>query len=330
MLENVLGSGPGDGAAVSYDIVPPISAGWLAEEIEELSPEQSLVESGPYTAYVATADQIPNVLYEIGRLREISFRLAGEGTGDNIDLSWFDYHYRHLFLWQRERQEIVAAYRIGATDTILPRYGLAGLYTSKLFTYEGELLDYLTPALELSRAFVRREYQREYSALFLLWRAIGRYVVENPRYKLLFGAVSISPSYRFVSRQLMLAYLRVNYFHDDLARFARAKNPPRAVPLPVWGSKKLSLFWKDIEELSAWIAAIEVDQKGAPILLRQYLRLGAKLLGFNEDKSFGSAWDGLIVLDLTRAEKKSLQRYMGRDGVESFFDYHRVCSPEAA
>ncbi len=311
-------------------IVPPISKRWLAEEIEELPTPQKLLESGPYTIFVAPAKQIPNVLYEIGRLREITFRLVGEGTGESIDLSWFDYHYLHLFLWNREENELVAAYRIGATDTILPRYGLPGLYTSNLFTYEAELIDYLNPALELSRAFVRQEYQREYAALFLLWRGIGRYLVDNPRYKILFGAVSISPQYRYLSRQLMLAYLCSNYLQSDLARFAKAKNPPRAVPLPAWGSKKLNIFWKDIEELSEWISAIEVDRKGAPILLRQYLRLGAKLLGFNQDKSFSNAWDGLILLDLTRSDPKLLRRYMGAEGVERFFQYHQSVSPEAA
>jgi len=319
---------------VDRDAAPPaaptISPHWLVEEIAELPAAQKLIESGPYTAFIATARQIPSVLYEIGRLREISFRQAGEGTGDEIDLSWFDYHYQHLFLWNRDKSEVVAAYRVGATDAILPRFGVTGLYTSTLFTYEAALLDHLTPALELSRAFVRREYQREYSALFLLWRAIGRYVVENPEYKLLFGAVSISPRYRYVSRQLMLAYLRVNYFSSDLARLAKAKNPPRAVPLPGWGSKRLNFFWKDMEALSEWISGIEVDQKGAPILLRQYLRLGAKLLGFNQDKNFANAWDGLIVLDLTQADAKSLRRYMGADGVERFFSYHRGSSPEAA
>jgi putative hemolysin len=279
---------------------------------------------------MAGPKQIPNILYEIGRLREITFRFVGEGTGENIDLSWFDYHYLHLFLWNREQNEVVAAYRIGATDAILPRYGLQGLYTSNLFTYEGRLIDHLNPALELSRAFVRREYQKEYSALFLLWRAIGRYIVENPRYKILFGAVSISPQYRFLSRQLMLAYLCSYYLESDLAALAKAKNPPRAVPLPAWGSKKLNLFWKDMEALSEWISGIEVDRKGAPVLLRQYLRLGAKLLGFNRDKSFSNAWDGLIFLDLTRSDPKLLRRYMGAEGVERFFHYHRILSPEAA
>jgi len=311
-------------------VVPPLSEHWLAQEIEELPARQKLIESGPYAVFVAAARQIPNILYEIGRLRESTFRLVGEGTGEKIDLSWFDYHYLHLFLWNREENEVVAAYRIGATDAILPRYGLPGLYTSNLFTYERELIDYLNPALELSRAFVRHEYQREYAALFLLWRGIGRYLVENPRYKILFGAVSISPQYRYLSRQLMLAYLCSNYLQSDLARFAKAKNPPRAVPLPAWGSKKLNMFWKDMEELSEWISAIEVDRKGAPILLRQYLRLGAKLLGFNQDKSFSNAWDGLILLDVTRSEPKLLKRYMGAEGVERFFQFHRSLSPEAA
>jgi hypothetical protein len=149
-------------------VVPPHASELLAKEVRRLPAEQIVVRGGAYVGFLAAARQIPHVLYEIGRLRELSFRAVGEGTGAMIDLDRFDSHYLHLFLWNTGRDEVVGAYRLGQTDAILPRFGTDGLYTGTLFTYEKGLLDYLTPALELGRSFVRAEYQKTYSALFLL------------------------------------------------------------------------------------------------------------------------------------------------------------------
>ena len=124
-------------------------------------------------------EQIPNALREIGRLREITFRQAGEGTGRSIDLDRFDRDYQHLFLWNTDSNEIAGAYRLAGTDVI------PDLYTSTLFRFREGLLTSMSPALELGRSFVRIEYQKSFSALLLLWKGIGRYVARNPRYRIL-------------------------------------------------------------------------------------------------------------------------------------------------
>jgi hypothetical protein len=235
-------------------VVPPANADLLAQDVDQLPASQRLVASGSDAVFIAAAKQIPNVLYEIGRLREITFRAAGEGTGESIDWSWFDYHYLHLFLWNKAKKEIAGAYRIGRTEIILPRFGPHGLYTSELFTYEDALLEYLTPGLELSRSFVRREYQRNYTALLLLWKGIGQFVVRNPLYKMLFGAVSISQEYRYISRQLMLAYLRMNYYQLELAKFAKAKNPP----------------WVDLSQADVQLLRRYMSKDGAELFLRHH------------------------------------------------------------
>src|SRR5882672_2633379 len=172
----------------------------LRAEVEALPAEQRLVESGQYLIQYARAAQIPWCLQEIGRLRELTFRAAGEGTGKASDIDLFDAYYLHLFVWDAQAEAIVGAYRMGLADQILARYGRRGLYTQSLFKYGSRILRMMNPAIELGRSFIRAEYQRSFAPLMLLWRGIGRYIVRVPDYAVLFGAVSISNDYDPSSR----------------------------------------------------------------------------------------------------------------------------------
>ena len=209
-------------------IAPPADPATLAREARSLPPSAVLAQSGALTVFFAAAEAIPHLLYEIGRLREATFRAIGEGTGKRIDLDWFDSHYLRLVLWNRERSEVVGAYRCAPTDHIVPRFGVDGLYTASLFTYRSELVARLVPALELGRSFVRLEYQKTYSALLLLWRAIAEFVVRSPRYKLLFGAVSVSNDFGAATQRRIVEYLREQSYLPGLARFVRSRSPLRA------------------------------------------------------------------------------------------------------
>ncbi|MBN2433138.1 MAG: lysophospholipid acyltransferase family protein [Acidobacteria bacterium] len=304
-------------------VIAALNPAVMAEEIRTLPERQTLLKSEGCQVVYARAAQIPTVLQEIGRLREITFRAAGEGTGEAVDLDRFDDHYLHLFVWNQARQEIVGAYRLGQTDRILKRRGLAGLYTHNLFRFRPGLLRQLGPALEMGRSFVRAEYQKSYAPLLLLWKGIGHYVARHPRYKVLFGPVSIASDYHSVSRRLMVAFLQLNNFLPDLASLVSPPHPLR--PRAVAGLKPgLADAWpKDIDELSTWISDVEADGKGIPILLKQYLKLGGKLLSFNVDPDFNDALDGLIMVDLTRTEPRILKRYMSAEGLEQFLAYHR-------
>ncbi|MGH9593155.1 MAG: lysophospholipid acyltransferase family protein, partial [Bryobacteraceae bacterium] len=164
-------------------------------EVEALPAEQILLTQGGYRVCLASAQQIPQTMREIGRLREISFRQCGEGTGNAIDLDCFDAHYLHLFVWNCERGEIAGAYRLAGTDQVIPRYGIQGLYTSTLFRFRLDFIECVDPALELGRSFIRPEYQKTFSPLLLLWKGICSYVARHPRYRILFGPVSISNAY---------------------------------------------------------------------------------------------------------------------------------------
>jgi putative hemolysin len=290
----------------------------IQSEIEQLANECRLVSSGAYEVYVADAGRIPATLHEIGRLREITYGAIGEGTGRQLDLDEFDEHYVHLFTWDRVRKQIVGAYRIGRTDRILATKGIAGLYTRTLFRYDERLIERLAPALELGRSFVRAEYQKNYNALLLLWKGIGQFVARNPQHRVLFGPVSISARYRDSSHDLLMAFLQQNRLDVDLAQLVEAMHPRVASVAPA------TVASASIEEVDRLIAGVEFDGKGVPILLRQYLKLNAKLLGFNVDPNFGDALDALMMVDLTTVDIAILNRYLGRTEAAAFLLHHRT------
>lgn len=292
----------------------------LAAEVSRLEPDRILVETEQFLVLLGRAPEIPQILKEIGRLREIAFRSVGEGTGQSIDLDSFDDYYLHLFVWNRATREVISAYRLGPSDEIVARMGDKGLYTRQLFDWKPSFLERIQPALELGRSFVRLEYQKTFTPLLLLWRGIGQFLVSHPRYRILFGPVSISADYTRASRQLMVKFLNTYYQSSALAPLVRARNPFRVNPSRQTHELVDTAVW-DIEELSTLIADIEIDRKGVPILLKQYLKLGGELVAFNVDRHFSNALDGLIVVDLRKTDIRVLERYMGPDGAAAFLKH---------
>lgn len=283
----------------------------------------TLADNGQFSVVSARGRSIPHLLREIGRLREESFREVGEGTGRDVDLDRFDADYDHLILWHKDNAEIAGAYRIGRADELLENKGPAGLYTATLFKYKKGFLSRIAPALELGRAFVRREYRKSYAPLLMLWKGIGAYVAREPRYRFLFGPVSISSAYHPFSQALMMRFLQARFGNADLAPAIRPKNPPRPGKRP--GDLRLrdvSELCRDIEDLSGLVAEIEKDGKGVPVLLRQYLKLGGHILTFNLDHDFGNAIDGLMLIDLTNTPPKTLEKYMGSEQAWKFLAAH--------
>jgi putative hemolysin len=284
----------------------------LEQEIDGLSSEHHILAAGAYDVYCAPASCLPVVLREIGRLREISFRAVGEGTGRTIDLDEFDEHYHHLFVWHRDTREIVGAYRIGFTDQIVATRGIRGLYTSSLFRYDERLLARLGPAVELGRAFVRAEYQRSSNALLLLWKGIAQVVTRAGRYRVLYGPVSISSHYADTSQRLLRDFLAQNHYDRELGHLVEGICPPKDASGAVFPSDRLT----DLDDLQRRVVAGEADGKGVPVLLRQYLRLNARVLGFNVDRAFGEALDALMMVDLRDVDLPILTRYFGRQHAE--------------
>lgn len=303
-------------------IAPETPKEAVIDDIDHLDPEQCVAESSEYAVYLAAADQLPYVLPELGRLREIAFRQVGEGTGKSIDLDSFDSYYLHLFVWSKAQQELVGAYRIGRTQEILGQMGPKGLYTSTLFHYDPRFFHRIGPSLELGRSFIRPEYQRQHSPLFLLWKGLGTFVARNPETPVLFGAVSISNDYNPASRRLLAHFLAAHRQEQDLSKLIRPRRAFRPALDRDLDSHVIGSLLPDLDSLSIPISDIESDGKGLPILLKQYMKLGGKLLGFNVDPDFSEALDGLVLVDLRDTDPAVLQRYMKAEGAEAFLAYH--------
>jgi len=298
-------------------VAGPVDPDLVRREVESLPARCRLVETERFWVLAVSAGQIPCTLREIGRLRELTFRDAGEGTGRALDLDAFDTHYLQLFLWSREQAEVVGGYRLGLADRIMERRGIRGLYTSTLFDYRSDFMDRINPAVELGRSFVRPEYQKSYQPLMLLWKGIGAFLAANPQYRRLFGPVSINNGYHALSRQLIVAYSRKSQ-PGELSRLVRGKNPIRRRRSGRREFQAACTLLHDIEELSEVVSEIERDRKGIPILLKHYMKLGGEILAFSVDPGFSDVLDGLILVDLNHTDSRLLERYMGKEGASCF------------
>lgn len=306
-------------------IIPAVPPDDVAREIANLPRKQLLADGGDMAVYEARASQAPLMLRELGRLREITYRATGEGTGKALDVDRFDQWYRHLFVWNKNTREIVGAYRVGYTEEIVAARGEAGLYTSTLWDYRPGLLDRLGPAIEMGRSFIRKEYQRTYAPLLLLWKGIGAIVSNNPKYCTLFGPVSISNDYRTVSKQLMVQFLDETHGASEFAGLARPRHPfATAGNGGLRSHNRVSHLLSDGDTIDDVVADLEPDKKGMPVLLRQYIKLGARFFAYNVDPDFANALDALMYVDLRATDRKLLTRYMGPEGLARFLKHHNL------
>ncbi len=312
------------------EIAPAAAPDVLAAEIAALPADCLLENTREYAVYLADARQIPLALGEIGRLREITFRAAGEGTGESRDLDRFDPHYRHLFLWNKQKREIAGAYRLGEVQKIVARFGPKGLYTESLFRFQWGFISRLGPSLELGRSFIRPEYQKQFAPLLLLWKGIGSFVARHPEYSMLIGAVSVSNQYSPASRELIARYFEAQGAVGEWRGTVRARRPLRGNLVQKWETATLCALLPEMDDLSAPIADLEPDGKGVPVLVKQYVKLGGKLLAFSVDPQFGNTLDGFVMVDLTRTSPEILGRYMGKAEAQSFFEWHRTPRPRVA
>lgn len=283
----------------------------IDRELRQLGDDSCLVELGPYRVYCAKRSMIPHTVSEIGRLRELTFRVVGEGTGRPTDLDEFDDSYQHLVLCDVKQRALAGAYRLAFCSDVMKHQGLDGLYTSRLFCYRPEMGEELDRAMELGRSFVSLEYQRNPLALALLWRGIGKLLCARPECRRLIGPASISDRFRGSARRLLLAYLERRCWDHDLSRWVRSKRPLR-VQLTEAERQVLDGSCSTARELSRLLSDLDDEGKGIPVLLERYLALGAKVLGLSVDASFGNCIDALIVVDLEGTPAHVLDRFMGR------------------
>ena len=296
----------------------------LEAALAALPKDAFLLSGSGLDVYFTKLNADSPILREIGRLREITFRAVGEGTGLSSDTDRYDLTYHHLFLWDPKARRLVGAYRMGLAPEIMAAEGVKGLYTHTLFKYKAALIEKCQPAIEMGRSFVRPECQRGFAPLLMLWKGIGAFVARHPEYVNLFGPVSISAAYRDTSRNILLRSLSLSNFARDLARLVRPRRPARRTKRAEWKNPDYETFIADTDRAGAILADIEADHKGVPILVKQYLKLGGRILAFNVDPDFGDCVDGLIVVDLRKTDRRTRAHYMGAESDAVFRAYHHL------
>jgi len=281
-------------------IITPVNPLIMRSEVDDLRAKDfRLLQSKNYEVYLAPAATIPNILREIGRLREITFREIGEGTNKAIDLDHFDTYYHHMFLWDTEAECLAGAYRMGLGTEIYEAFGIDGFYLQDLFRFEPELHDMMSKSIELGRAFIIKQYQQKPMPLFLLWKGIVHTTLRFPNHKYLIGGVSISNRFSNFSKSLMIEFMKSHYYDPYLAQYV---HPKKEFKVKLKDADKDFVFDATEADLNKFDKIIDEIEPGAlrlPVLLKKYIKQNARLIAFNEDPLFNNAVDGLMYIRIS-------------------------------
>jgi putative hemolysin len=292
-------------------IVTPANNEKMIAEVEALrDTDCRLLQSKNYEVFFAEAKNIPNILHEIGRLREITFREVGEGTNESIDLDKYDKYYRHLFLWDDEAKKIAGAYRMGLGCEIYPKYGMEGFYLNGLFRFEPELHDMMHKSIEMGRAFIIKDYQQRPMPLFLLWRGIIHTTLHYPEHKFLLGGVSISNQFSDFSKSLMIEFMKSHYYDPYIAQYI---HPKKEFKVKLKDADKDFVFNETEADLNKFDKIIDELEPGVlrlPVLIKKYIKQNARLVAFNVDPLFNNAIDGLIYLRIADIPESTMKPVM--------------------
>ncbi len=280
-------------------IAEEIPAELILPEIEILKAKDKLLFSiSSYEVYFAESSEIKNILREIGRLRELTFRAVGEGSNQAIDLDQYDKYFRHLFLFDRATNKIAGAYRMGMGKEIFERYGKKGFYISELFYIDPEMNEMLSESIEMGRAFIIGEYQQKPLPLFLLWKGILHVALINPQYNYLIGGVSISNKFSNFSKSLMVEFMKSNYYDPYYAQFVHPRKPYRVRLRNADKDFVFDTAKADMNQFDKIIDELEPGELRLPVLLKKYIKQNAKLLAFNVDPNFNNCVDGLMYIKI--------------------------------
>jgi putative hemolysin len=283
----------------------------MNEEVIALRDSDSrLLQSKNYEVFFANASKIPNLLHEIGRLREITFREVGEGTNEPIDLDTFDRYYHHLFLWDEDAKKVAGAYRMGLGSEIFPKYGMDGFYLNSLFRFEPELNDMMSKSIEMGRAFIIKEYQQKPMPLFLLWKGIIHTTLRHPEHKFLLGGVSISNQFSGFSKSLMIEFMKSNFYDPYIAQYI---HPKKAFKVKLKDADKDFIFDEaesDLNKFDKIIDELEPGDLRLPVLIKKYIKQNARVVAFNVDPLFNNSVDGLMYIRIADIPESTMKPVM--------------------
>lgn len=278
-------------------IVTPVRKELMDAEVQHLrQKDHRLLQSKNYEVYLSKAEDMPNILQEIGRLREITFREVGEGTNRSIDLDKYDSYYHHLFLWDDQEKTIVGAYRMGLGAEIYRNYGIDGFYLRELFRFEPELDKMMSESIEMGRAFIVKEYQQKPMPLFLLWKGIVHTTLRYPEHKYLIGGVSISNQFSNFSKSLMIEFMKSHYWDPFVAQYI---SPKKEFKVKLKDADKEFIFDEtqaDLNKFDKLIDEVEPGSLRLPVLIKKYIKQNARVVAFNVDPLFNHSVDGLMYI----------------------------------
>ena len=264
------------------------------------------------SVYLFTSFPGSVLMKEIGRLREVAFRIVNEGTGKKLDIDIYDQFYQHIILWDNEALEIIGSYRVGESKVILEDNGFKGLYSSSLFDFTPAAKEFFSQGLELGRSFLQPKYWGK-RGLDYLWMGIGSFLIKKPYIRYLFGPVSISGAYPKYAKDLIVAYYKTYFTFDENANYAKARRPYVCAPEVVDYVKNQYPKNKDEAFKMLRQELLEMNVQ-LPPLYKLYTDLchdeGIRFLDFNVDIDFQDAVDGFIVLDLFHIKAKVRERYL--------------------
>jgi putative hemolysin len=293
------------------NIVNPVSVSTIEKEIYSLQKnDKRLLQSKNYEVYLAEASSIPNIIQEIGRLREITFREVGEGTNKAIDLDKFDAYYHHMFLWDKDEKMIAGAYRMGLGSQIYSKYGIDGFYLQELFRFDQELFPMMSKSIEMGRAFIIKRYQMRPMPLFLLWKGIVHSTLRYPEHKYLIGGVSISNKFSEFSKSLMIEFMKSNYYDPYIAQYIK---PKKEYKVKLKDADKDFIFdasEADLNKFDKIIDEVEPGRLRLPVLIKKYIKQNAKVVAFNVDPLFNNAVDGLMYIRIADLPESTVKPVM--------------------
>ena len=272
--------------------------------------DKRLLQSKNYEVFLAKREVIPNILNEIGRLREITFREVGEGTNNSIDLDKFDEYYHHLFLWDNEAEKIAGAYRMGMGNEIFANHGIDGFYLQDLFRFEPELYKMMSQSIEMGRAFIIKDYQQKPMPLFLLWKGIVHCTLRFPEHNFLIGGVTISDKFSNFSKSLMIEFMKSNYYDPYVAQYVR---PKKEFKVKLEDADKDLVFDEseaDLNKFDKIIDELETENLRLPVLIKKYIKQNAKVVAFNVDPLFNDAVDGLMYIRIADLPESTVKPVM--------------------
>ena len=297
------------------ELISPIDKQILQQE---LTPDKFLryTNNGNNELYVITYHDSPNVMKEIGRLRELTFRKAGGGTGKDMDIDSFDYAtepYKQLISWDPAEKEVLGGYRYKICNQDTKPEELA---TYKLFCFSDAFIEHFVPyMIELGCSFIQPAYQSSSSgrktlyALDNLWDGLGALIVENPACKYLFGKVTMYPHFDEKARDLILYFLNKE-FYDEQSLVAARDPEPYHMPK----EELKAMFTGDRFEANSKILSHEVRKQGEniPPLINAYMNLSRtmKVFGTSINESFGHVEETGIMITVADIYPKKTQRHL--------------------